>query len=26
MVFDVDTRVVEDPKKDLRGFWSAQAP
>jgi para-nitrobenzyl esterase len=23
LVFDTDTRVVEDPKKDLRGFWSA---
>ena len=22
MIFDADTRVVEDPKKDLRGFWS----
>jgi len=22
MIFDVDTRVVEDPKKDLRGFWT----
>ena len=27
MIFDKDTRVVEDPKKDLRGFWGkAPAP
>ena len=26
MVFDAETRVVEDPKKDLRGFWSGAAP
>ena len=24
MIFDADTRVVEDPKKDLRGFWSEE--
>jgi len=24
MVFDADTRVVEDPKKELRGFWTSQ--
>ena len=26
MIFDTDTRVVEDPKKDLRGFWSGTGP
>jgi para-nitrobenzyl esterase len=26
MVFDAETRVVEDPKKDLRGFWSGAGP
>ena len=24
MIFDADTRVVEDPKRDLRAFWSGE--